>query len=56
MNYREYRKFLVAVSAALATLAAGLEDDVLTSTEGITVVIAFLAAIGVYAAVNEEAA
>lgn len=48
------RKFLAAVAAALAQLAVALSDGVVTQSEWIMVALAFLGAIGVYAAVNEK--
>lgn len=49
-----YRKAIVAVTAALSILAVCLEDGVLSTTEIISVVIAFLGAIGVERVANES--
>lgn len=48
-----YRKFLVALAAALAVLGTGLADDGLTGTEIIAAALAGLGALGVWAVPNE---
>lgn len=47
-----YRKFIVALAAALAVLGSVVGDG-LTTEETITVVLAFLGSLGVYAAPND---
>lgn len=58
MNIKEFlgyaRKFVVALGAALAILAAALTDDVVTTTEWVQVAIALLGAAGVYQIPNER--
>lgn len=48
------RKFLVALTAALAILAVALSDGVVTQSEIIQIVLAFLGSLGVYSIKNKE--
>jgi hypothetical protein len=53
MKVSSYAKFIVAAVVAGGTaLTVALGDNVLTATEGITVVLAVLGALGVYAVPN----
>lgn len=54
MNVKHIRKLLVAVAAALASLTLALVDEQVTSSEGVAVAVAFLAAYGVYRIPNED--
>lgn len=47
------RKFLVALVAALGILATALSDKVVTSSEWVSIVIAFLGSLGVYSISNK---
>lgn len=53
MNYRTIRKFLVALSGALAASATALADGQIDQVEGIGIALVFLAALGVYRIPNE---
>lgn len=46
------RKFLVALTAALGVLAFALGDNVVTTSEWLQVLVAFLGAAGVYLVAN----
>lgn len=48
------RKFLVALVAALGVLATALSDGVVTQSEWIGILIAFLGALGVYSVSNAK--
>lgn len=52
----KYTKFFVALGAALAVLATALSDGAVSGTEGISVALAFLGALGVYQLPNQPAA
>jgi hypothetical protein len=49
----QYRKFLVAASAALGVAGTAVADGKLTAAEGIAIAVAFLGALGVYGVRNE---
>ena len=51
-----YRKFVVALAAALGVLGSALSDGAVTMEESVAVVLAFLGAVGVYQLPNEDAA
>lgn len=51
---RYAKKFCIALLAALAILTAALVDGAVSSSEWVQVVIAFLGAVGVYKAENEQ--
>lgn len=53
-NRKAIRKFLVAVSAAIAVLATVWADGAVTGTEWLEVALAFLGALGVYAVPNRD--
>ncbi|MDG4796227.1 hypothetical protein [Micromonospora sp. WMMD1082] len=56
MRVASYAKTIVAAVVAGATaLTVAMGDDVLTTTEGITVALAILGALGVYAIPNAPA-
>lgn len=48
------KKFMVALVAALGVLANALSDGHVTSSEWISVAVAFLGALGVYAVTNAK--
>lgn len=54
MNINKYKKFIVALGAALVVLGAALSDGVLTMTEMVQVGAAFLGALGVFQARNSK--
>ena len=49
------KKFLIALAAALGILTTALIDNTITVSEWIQVVIAFIAALGVYTVTNKKA-
>lgn len=46
------KKFCVALVAALGVLATALSDGIVTPSEGVSILIAFLGALGVYSVSN----
>ena len=52
IDVKVYRKFLVALSAALAQLLIALADERVTVSEWVMVALAALGALGVYAVPN----
>jgi len=52
MKITQYRKFLVALAAALAVAATGLDDGGVSSSEWIEIGLAFAGALGVWAIPN----
>lgn len=46
------RKFLIALTAALAVTASALSDGSIIASEWVSIVIAFLGALGVYLTAN----
>ncbi|MEU1761661.1 hypothetical protein [Micromonospora sp. NPDC005652] len=57
MKIAQYAKTIVAAVVAGATaLAVAMGDDTLTTTEGVTIALAILGALGVYAIPNAPAA
>lgn len=49
---KKYKKFLVALGAACASAGVALQDGDLSSTEAITIALAFAGALGVYGVTN----
>ena len=54
MTVAMFRKALVALSAALAVATTALVDGNINASEGVGVVLAFLAAYGVYRVPNAD--
>ena len=54
MTVAMFRKALVALSAALAVATTALVDGDINASEGVGVLLAFLAAYGVYRVPNAE--
>jgi tellurite resistance protein len=52
MNLKKYSKAIVAV---LGALSVALSDGIVDTSEGVTVVLALLTALGVYAVPNADA-
>jgi hypothetical protein len=48
VSVAQFRKFIVALTAALSVLGAGLADGEIDASEGVAVVLSFLGAYGVY--------
>jgi hypothetical protein len=48
------KKFCIALVAALTILGAAVADNTVTPAEYIQIAVAFLGALGVYSATNEE--
>jgi hypothetical protein len=55
MTVAHFRKFIVALAAALSVLGAGLSDGEIDSSEAVAVGLAFLGAYGVYRVPNAPA-
>ena len=53
MNVAPYRKFVVALVAAVGVLGAAVADGTLTGAEGVAVVSAFLGSLGVFGFRND---
>jgi hypothetical protein len=49
----KYRKFLVALAAALGVAGAAVSDGQISPEEGVAIALAFLGALGVYQVPNE---
>lgn len=52
MNVGTYKKFIIAVAAAVGVLATAVADGNVSTEEGIAIVLAFLGSLGVYGAKN----